>query len=335
MSGRFINGHGCFRNRSFRQGYLDSARSCPGDAESLASTKLTTATRSFSATNWKTPYRLLGQNLAPPSCLLARPEHSPFDLYLSRNQVLHHYSGCGLTKKTDRLAAISGIIAKIERTTGWENCAGLWSPFFVYELLWSRREERKARVSYTGIGPSWSWTTISGRLCHGPLIPKGESSKIVYAAKAKVAIGGSDIPKLATLKGGIHERGRPILRISSSPLIPYQTTLGTIALGKTVSYMTHLSDLFFRQKLHYTSDVRSTKRTPEIVLPLVLKDTTYKDGTSTLGFYGIAITRSVHSSEVYERVGFVCREGVPNCFRKLPNAHTPEGLAKCKTFTLI
>ena len=67
----------------------------------------------------------------------------------------------------------------------------------------------------------------------------------------------------------------------------------------------------------------------------MLRNTAYKDGTSQLDFYGIAITRSVHSSEVYERVGFVCKEGVPDGFRKLPDAHTPKGLAKCKTFTLI
>ncbi|KUI60753.1 hypothetical protein VP1G_11159 [Cytospora mali] len=67
------------------------------------------------------------------------------------------YMEAGLSRKTDNLAAISGIISAIERRTGWTSVHGLWEPFIIQELLWFK--SWPVELEPTGVGPSWSWAS--------------------------------------------------------------------------------------------------------------------------------------------------------------------------------
>jgi Heterokaryon incompatibility protein (HET) len=78
---------------------------------------------------------------------------------------LESFTDTSLTYVSDRLIAISGIMTIIQRSTGWENLAGLWLPFIDSEILWSRPSGNGSRRSNrTGLLPTWSWVSVTGRI---------------------------------------------------------------------------------------------------------------------------------------------------------------------------
>jgi hypothetical protein len=74
--------------------------------------------------------------------------------------ILDMYSQARLTVKSDRLIALSGTIRAIKRRTGWENIFGLWRPFLIKELLWSR-SELFTEMEPTKRYPTWSWVATN------------------------------------------------------------------------------------------------------------------------------------------------------------------------------
>jgi hypothetical protein len=76
------------------------------------------------------------------------------------------YSNRGLTKKTDRCAAISGLESRIAQAKKCETRFGIFQSFLHRSLLWQRSEERNTdRIDYKAqIVPSWSWMAYSGSI---------------------------------------------------------------------------------------------------------------------------------------------------------------------------
>jgi hypothetical protein len=76
------------------------------------------------------------------------------------------YSKRGLTEKTDRCAAISGLESRIAQAKKCETRFGIFQPFLHRSLLWQRSEERDTdRIDYGAqIVPSWSWMAYSGSI---------------------------------------------------------------------------------------------------------------------------------------------------------------------------
>ncbi|KAF2819854.1 HET-domain-containing protein, partial [Ophiobolus disseminans] len=74
------------------------------------------------------------------------------------------YSKRGLTEKTDRCAAISGLESRIAQARKCETRFGIFQSFLHRCLLWQRSEERNTdRIDYKDqIVPSWSWMAYSG-----------------------------------------------------------------------------------------------------------------------------------------------------------------------------
>jgi hypothetical protein len=74
------------------------------------------------------------------------------------------YSKRGLTEKTDRCAAISGLESCIAQAKKYETRFGIFQSFLHRSLLWQRSEERNTdRIDYKAqIVPSWSWMAYSG-----------------------------------------------------------------------------------------------------------------------------------------------------------------------------
>lgn len=74
------------------------------------------------------------------------------------------YSRRGLTMKTDRCVAISGLEKRIVQAKRFEARFGILQPFLHRYLLWQRTEERDLdRIDYeTQIVPSWSWMAYNG-----------------------------------------------------------------------------------------------------------------------------------------------------------------------------
>jgi hypothetical protein len=76
------------------------------------------------------------------------------------------YSKRGLTEKTDRCAAISGLESRIAQAKKCETRFGIFQSFLHRSLLWQRSEERDTdRIDYGAqIVPSWSWMAYSGSI---------------------------------------------------------------------------------------------------------------------------------------------------------------------------
>jgi hypothetical protein len=76
------------------------------------------------------------------------------------------YSRRGLTEKTDRCAAISGLESRIARAKKCETRFGIFESFLHRSLLWQRSGERNTdQIDYkTQIVPSWSWMAYSGSI---------------------------------------------------------------------------------------------------------------------------------------------------------------------------
>ena len=76
------------------------------------------------------------------------------------------YSKRGLTEKTDRCAAISGLSSRIAQAKKCETRFGIFQSFLHRSLLWERSEERDTdRIDYGAqIVPSWSWMAYNGSI---------------------------------------------------------------------------------------------------------------------------------------------------------------------------
>jgi hypothetical protein len=76
------------------------------------------------------------------------------------------YSRRGLTEKTDRSTAISGLENRIAQAKKCETRFGIFQSFLHRSLLWQRPEERNTdRIGYkTQIVPSWSWMAYNGSI---------------------------------------------------------------------------------------------------------------------------------------------------------------------------
>jgi len=74
------------------------------------------------------------------------------------------YSKRGLTEKTDRCVAISGLEDRIARARKCQTRYGVFQLYLHRILLWQRSgEERMQRIQYTTqVVPSWSWMAYDG-----------------------------------------------------------------------------------------------------------------------------------------------------------------------------
>jgi hypothetical protein len=76
------------------------------------------------------------------------------------------YSRRGLTEKTDRCTAISGLESRIAQAKKCETRFGIFESFLHRSLLWQRTEEQDTdRIDYGAqIVPSWSWMAYNGSI---------------------------------------------------------------------------------------------------------------------------------------------------------------------------
>ncbi|RYP77356.1 hypothetical protein DL771_001151 [Monosporascus sp. 5C6A] len=84
-------------------------------------------------------------------------------------KVVQHYAHRSLTKYTDRLVAVQGVAAVLEKYLEDEYVYGIWKGDALWGLSWSTRADPGA----TGppvpldIAPTWSWASLYGRVVYG------------------------------------------------------------------------------------------------------------------------------------------------------------------------
>jgi len=87
------------------------------------------------------------------------PLSPPLDWHI----IAVEYSRCQLTKRTDKLPAVSGLASIFSVNTGYTYLAGLWKEDFRDGLLWYVEstnciKSRPSDLAYRG--PSWSWISL-------------------------------------------------------------------------------------------------------------------------------------------------------------------------------
>jgi hypothetical protein len=80
------------------------------------------------------------------------------------SDIMNSYSDCLLTRPTDRLAAISGIMNSIRAATGLTPVAGMWKECLLQDMLWRTLEKTPAARPTINLAPTWSWASVAGRV---------------------------------------------------------------------------------------------------------------------------------------------------------------------------
>ena len=95
---------------------------------------------------------------------LTKSKDVPVTVALSSwREIVVFYSKCGLTVRTDKLTAISGLAKRMQPVIGCRYLAGLWEKHFLQQLLWwgGSRDPRSPKLY---IAPSWSWASVEGEI---------------------------------------------------------------------------------------------------------------------------------------------------------------------------
>jgi hypothetical protein len=98
---------------------------------------------------------------------LSLPDNPDLNVFSLWNRVVSAYSMAKLTYSTDKLVALSGLAARIQKYTKCQYLAGMWRHHLAYQLLWEVAGiqwvvSRERREIYTA--PSWSWASIHGHI---------------------------------------------------------------------------------------------------------------------------------------------------------------------------
>ena len=110
------------------------------------------------------------------------------------------YTRCQLTRFSDRLVAISGVVKRIERVTGWVNVWGLWREELLRELMWFVEEPTRGRpVTEQYLAPTWSWAGIEGRV----MMAIGGAEKRTWMA---------EVAEVGTIEGRGHVRIKGMMK---------------------------------------------------------------------------------------------------------------------------
>ncbi|KAF4336377.1 het-domain protein [Fusarium beomiforme] len=84
------------------------------------------------------------------------------------------YSACGITKDTDRLIALQGIVRMLQDVVRSPFSSGLWMKDIERQLSWVVLSPKLARRPSEHIAPSWSWASLVGEVkllpAHGDLL---------------------------------------------------------------------------------------------------------------------------------------------------------------------
>ncbi|KAF1809927.1 HET-domain-containing protein, partial [Eremomyces bilateralis CBS 781.70] len=108
------------------------------------------------------PYSHAGPPTGKPTVNL----DDPITLQAAWVALVDFYSGCQLTKLSDKTVALAGLAEEVRRAMEDEYLAGLWKKDLVKQLCWAtdfdvRRRAKRLRIP-TFVAPTWSWMSVDG-----------------------------------------------------------------------------------------------------------------------------------------------------------------------------
>ncbi|KAK4442322.1 hypothetical protein QBC34DRAFT_444254 [Podospora aff. communis PSN243] len=212
-------------------------------------------------------------------------------IYAFWREARNHFSGLALTKPTDRLVAIQGLITTVARYTGWKAACGLWDNFLLRELLW-RTAPLNVHASSSGLSPSWSWITITGEVWNA-----STPSETLAEAKILSDYDEDEIPPSLLLRAvpiRVHQME------AEAPRVLDRST-GSIMQGIPDKFKLALN-IFESIRVSYYPDVPRDAECPAAFLPIGL--TTLEQYPDPQGMVvGIAVQPLFPGMGIFRRVG--------------------------------
>jgi hypothetical protein len=81
------------------------------------------------------------------------------------SNIVFHYSSRSLTKGTDKLVALSGIVSKLQKVWNCRYLGGIWEADLVNGLCWCKNSNKVRGVRPKPYrAPTWSWASVDGEL---------------------------------------------------------------------------------------------------------------------------------------------------------------------------
>ena len=200
------------------------------------------------------------------------------------HKILEHYTESKLTVRTDKLAALSGVISAFERSTGWYHIAGLWETSLIRDLLWEKKYGRGTSIRALD-NPTWSWASLDGGIRLGC---RKQNLKLLakLEVESETARNGSMSQK---------SEKQIMIRMSCTPIRlkePTNTTPDWLGDFHAVIEWPEANSVVF------DSDVNPGCKSAHLFIPLAQGQ--YPD----FKLYGLALAPSSAYPGAYERVGF-------------------------------
>lgn len=123
--------------------------------------------------------------------------------------VITTYGSCGLTRLTDRLIAIDGLVQILKARSGMAYIAGMWRHHFVRQLLWSVvRTATDEAVDTSHIAPTWSWASSVGSVGVRDLLPNPLTDESGAMELVKVEFSQNSASSVRMQENAVRVRGR-------------------------------------------------------------------------------------------------------------------------------
>lgn len=151
---------------------------------------------------------------------------------------IHDFTARQLTRKSDRLPAMSGLAAQIAKSLGNDTyLAGLWKSNLGRELLWAQRlwsatsyqavysfrpAEARRRIEDSCPGPSWSWASLNSQVVItgvGHLLGENEEGLNELFEFVSEFDGSTEVPgqnPFGIAVGGVVKGCAPLLKVRPS-----------------------------------------------------------------------------------------------------------------------
>jgi hypothetical protein len=228
-------------------------------------------------------------------------------------EVVEKYTSCDITKRSDRLVALAGIIGRIQEVVGFDCFYGIWNmpgEWTAKQLLWrpiiSKGAEQPAYARPRRRGaPSWSWVAVDGPV----VIPiasrsittygflSGRVEDIIYIGKEMVEILEFPI----TSRDGRHEP----LRLKGKVLIKPRREVNAWYCTLDTSEPTRIypREVFFLLVFDHNASFRPGEKRK-------------KEEDEVPQLKGLILVRIEGKEERYMRVGYWDAKDRSNSFRE-------------------
>jgi hypothetical protein len=236
-------------------------------------------------------------------------------------KIVAKYTGCGLTKQSDRLIGLSGIakhfalICKMNPNTYF---AGHWLVSLPGSLLWERKSNSappNVDLVSTYVAPSWSWACAEGRAA---LI-----TRALFPADPKATASVLDVETTLVshnLTGQVSWGAITLCGTRFPFITPLQDqSIETCKAAKTI-FESYVEFLGKELRMYYKLDSPSTSIEDAWCVTVLSEspaETEFREAPTEKGLYGLLLVEVGGEKKRFRRVGvwfFVFRDTCPDYF---------------------